>query len=604
MTTPAAQQSTGERGSGLADSRLRVLLTALLLAVAAWSLYLPSAGYGFVYYDDIRVLRDHPDLYGQENVRDNLQAILRTLPREEPLVLRDVSWMLDSRLFGFGEPFGYHLGNVLLHGAVAALLFLFLLDTTRRYGFALATTAAWLALAVHVEPVAWIMGRKDVLSTLFMLLALCAQTRRLGARGWPARGAWYVLTLVFFLGGLLSKINVLSFPAVLYLHAVFFPYLRRERTPGSPFPWRRALGVELLLMAPALLAAAGVYSWYRDSLAQMGLFDRGYTARGLAHLWNLVMVNPMALWLYLRQLVLPQGLSLLYTWPRLLTAYPQWQVVASLATVAAAAAAGGWLFVRRKDLFFYYASFFVLMVPYANLEYIGIWVADRYLYFTSFCLLAIAASLAGEALRGPLPALRVAVLTAAVAFVGVNVVQKLAYLREWRTAETLWQYHITLPHAHATAYENLAAYYYAIARNSGDAARAVAPLRKMEVVVNTGLDQFWPARVGPPPYKTAYLLFLRSLIEEIRGEPETAVETLLLADRTRPRFEATNRNLAYLYARLASETKNRKKRAEYTRASWERFNEFQRLAFRGRPLPPEALREKEALRAQLGIKGP
>src|SRR5438067_4940995 len=127
-------------------------LTAVLLAAVACVLYLPSIHHGFVYYDDVRILKDHPELYGQPHFASDLKAIFNTsLPREEPLLIRDVSWAFDSRLFGFGHPLGYHLGNVLLHGIVVAVLFGFLVGATRRYAFALATTAAWLALAVHTE---------------------------------------------------------------------------------------------------------------------------------------------------------------------------------------------------------------------------------------------------------------------------------------------------------------------------------------------------------------------------------------------------------------------------------------------------------------------
>ena len=50
------------------------------------------------------------------------------------------------------------------------------------------------------------------------------------------------------------------------------------------------------------------------------------------------------------------------------------------------------MFCRHKDIFFYYAAFFVLMIPYLNLAYVGIWVADRYVYFSAFCILAMAVS--------------------------------------------------------------------------------------------------------------------------------------------------------------------------------------------------------------------
>jgi len=117
----------------------RNLLTGLLLLLTAWAIYLPSVKYGFVYYDDVRILRDHPELYGQAHLSADLREIfVAGFPREEPLLLRDVSWALDSQIFGFGNAFGYHLGNVLLHGVVVVLMFVFLQGTTRRYGFALA----------------------------------------------------------------------------------------------------------------------------------------------------------------------------------------------------------------------------------------------------------------------------------------------------------------------------------------------------------------------------------------------------------------------------------------------------------------------------------
>ena len=87
----------------------RNLLTGLLLAILAWAIYFPSTQYGFVYFDDVRILKDHPELYGQPKLAGDLHAIFETgFPREEPLLLRDVAWAVDGRIFGFGNGFGYH----------------------------------------------------------------------------------------------------------------------------------------------------------------------------------------------------------------------------------------------------------------------------------------------------------------------------------------------------------------------------------------------------------------------------------------------------------------------------------------------------------------
>lgn len=600
IPVPAPPSRTAQNANATCpSSRFRSLLSGLLLAVAAWVLYLPSVRYGFVYYDDVRILRDHPELYGQPRLSADLRAIFVTcFPREEPLLARDVTWALDSRLFGFGNPLGYHLGNVLLHGVVVALLFAFLLGTTRRYGFALATALAWLFLAVHTEPVAWIMGRKDILSALFMLLALGAQTRRLTSKSPAGHCGWYVLTTVFFLAGLLSKISVLTFPLVLFLHAILFPYLRGEQPPEAPLQSGRALAREALLMTPNLAISGLIYVWYQRTLAQIGMFDRGYAARGLAHVWNLFMIDPLTLWLYLKQVFLPWGLSVFYTWPSLRPGYPPSQIAVALATVGIACGAGVWLFRRHKDLFFYYGAFFVLMVPYLNLLYIGIWMAERYLYFPAFCIVALACSLASAALRRPHNVMRLGVLTTGALFVAINAFQSLSYQREWRNAETLWQYHITLPRPSPTAYENLAAYYYAVAAEHPEASRMALPVKKMSIVVEAGLAEFWPDRGQPPPPATAYLFFLKSIVEELTGEPEAALASLLTSDRLRPGADATNLNLARLYRNLARAAADPRQRRSYACAARDRFLQYLKLAFRGRLAPTEVRQELAAIEAE------
>jgi len=568
--------------------RHRNLLTGLLLMLAAWLIYLPSVNYGFVYYDDVRILLDHPELYGQAKLSGDLREIFVTgFPREEPLLLRDVSWAFDSRIFGFGNAFGYHLGNVLLHGIVVALMFAFLFGTTRRYGFALAVSIAYLVLAIHTEPVVWIMGRKDILSAMFMLLALCTQTRRLAAENIRAQCGWYLITLICFVCGLLSKISALTFPLVLFLHAILLPYLNGERPPDALFPSRRPLAMEFFLLVPSLVVSGLVYGWYCRTLTQMGIFDRGYTASEFNHLWNLLMVNPLAFWAYVQQTFFPWHLKVLYTWPDLLPAYPTWQMTASLATVAAIIGVGLWLFRRRKDMFFYYGAFFVLMVPYLNLLYIGIWVAERYLYFSVFCLLALALSLVIPALRQPQQILRTGVLILGAAFVTINVFQSFSYQRAWRNGETLWQYHIALPQPSPTAYANLAAYYYADATARQGTPQMALPMRKMEIVVDAGLAQFWPDHRQQPPTDTYFFFFLQSIVQEVKGEPESALESLLTADRLHPKFDSINLNLARLYRKLAGTAANPNQRETYAIAARDRFAEYIALVYRGRAATPE-----------------
>ena len=588
---------TGSEAGG--KSNYRGLVTAVLLALAAITMHLPSIQYGFAYYDDVRVLRDHPELYGQPDLRANLRSIFVTaFPREEPLLLRDVTWALDSGWFGFGNPFGYHLGNVLLHGVVVAVLFGFLLTTTRQYGSSLAIAIGYLVLAVHTEPVAWIMGRKDLLSTLFMLLALWAQTRRLTCPSIAARCGWYLATVLLLVCGLLSKISVLTFPFVLFLHAIFLPYVRGESAPEAPLSYGRNLFREGLLLLPNLALSGLTYIWYQRTLEQMGIFERGYTTRGLGHLWNLLIVDPMVFWSYVSHIFFPWRLSVLYTWPTLQPTYAGSEILASLITVVSLGAIGIWLFRQRKDLFFYFAAFFVLMVPYVNLIYMGIWVADRYVYFTAMFLIAIAVSLGVSALQRPEAVLRITVITASILVLGTNLYQKLSYQKVWRDAEGLWEYHIALPNPSPAAYENLAAYHYAVAVAHVNTPEMDIAMRKMSVVVDAGLKQFWLKREETPPRATWYLFFLQSITQEIEGKPKDARESLLMSDRLRPEFDATNLNLARLDRRLAQNATDPAEKGAYAREAQDRFTTYIRVALRGRPTPVELQGELDAMKAE------
>ena len=585
--------------------RHRNFLTGALLMLTAWVWYLPTVNYGFVDYDDVRILRNHPELYGQKTFAADLQAIFVTsFPREEPLLLRDVSWALDSQVFGFGNAFGYHLGNVLLNGIVVALMFAFLLGTTRRFGLALAVTLAYLALAIHTEPVAWIMGRKDILSTLFMLLALCAQTRRLAVTNYRAQAGWYLATLIFLICGLFSKISVLTFPPVLFLHAIFLPYLNGERLPHETFQWGRGWLKEISLLVPGMMASLLVYHWYRQTLAQMGIFDRGYSAHGLAHFWNLLMINPLVIWIYVQQTFCPWHLQLLYVWPDLRMVYPAWQIAVSLASVTFAGVIGLWWLRYRKDCFFYFSTFFILMVPYLNLTYIGIWVAERYLFFPVFCLLVPACSLVAGISQRPSPILRMAALAMAVIFFVINVFQTIAYQPAWRNSETLWQYHVASPSANPTAYANLAAAYYAEATAHPGMPEMTLALNKMSVVVTAALHQFWPDQTQSPPPETYFLFFLQSLLQEVGGEPQAALASLLMADRLHPKFDSTNLNLSRLYHRLAGTTADLSLRQTYALAARDRFVEYLALVYRGRAASPADQKELAELEAAALVAEP
>jgi hypothetical protein len=262
---------------------------------------------------------------------------------------------------------------------------------------------------------------------------------------------------------------------------------------------------------------------------------------------------------------------------------------------------GVWLFRRHKDKVFYYITFFVLMIPYMSLMGPGFWVAERYVYCSALCLLALASFLVTAALRHSKPIIRIGVSMLLAVFVTNNLVQHFVYQAQWVNGETLWQYHVSLPNPSPAAYENLAGYYYAQAEAHQGTEEAVMLLRKMEIVVDAGLTEFWPDHQQPPPAATYLLFFQKALIQEVNGDPEAALASLLTSDRLHPKFDSTYLNLSRVYRKLAQVTQDPRQRQSYSLAARDRLADYMRLAFSHLSPPPEVRQELAELETQCSM---
>ena len=241
--------------------------------LAAWILYLPSVRYGFVYYDDVRILLNRPAASRADKLvrrfarhfRDRISPGRTVAVARRDLGARQPHFWIRQRVRLSPRQrvasWNRHRDDVHhscweRHGVMVS-----------RWRF---QSRIW-CLGIDTEPVVWIMGRKDILSTLFMLLALCAQTRRLAAGN--RTGQMRVVcghAFLFRLFGLFSKISVLTFPLVLLLHAIFLPYLNGERPSNGVLLWGRNLAKEILLFLPAFAISVLVYEWYRRTLTRDG----------------------------------------------------------------------------------------------------------------------------------------------------------------------------------------------------------------------------------------------------------------------------------------------------------------------------------------------
>jgi Tfp pilus assembly protein PilF len=286
-----------------------VLAGGIAIVLLTLLAYAPAFYAGYIWDDDKHIVEN-------ETLRsaDGLRRIWfepRSIPQYYPVV--HTSFWVEYRLWGL-EPLGYHLVNVVLHAANALLLWLLLWRL--RVGVGLENGAPrrlpgvpWLAAAVfalhpvHVESVAWVTERKNVLSGTFYLAAALALLPLLGLTGEESsrrRRRRYLTGMALFVAALLSKSVTCSLPAALLL------LIYRERGRIG----RR----EVLLTAPMFLLGlvAGLHTAYLERVhvgAEFIDWNLSFVERGL--------IASRAIVFYATKLVWPDPL---------IFSYPRWQI--------------------------------------------------------------------------------------------------------------------------------------------------------------------------------------------------------------------------------------------------------------------------------------
>src|ERR1700722_7590512 len=153
------------------------IAVCLFLALAVWAIYGQTRGFGFVYFDDDEYVFNNPQITQGLSFKAVSWAFTHIHSHNwHPLTT--LTHMFDCQVYGL-HPWGHHLENVLLHGMAAILLFVALQKMTGALWRSAFVAAVFAVHPLHVESVAWIAGRKDVLGGLFLILTLWAYMRYL-----------------------------------------------------------------------------------------------------------------------------------------------------------------------------------------------------------------------------------------------------------------------------------------------------------------------------------------------------------------------------------------------------------------------------------------
>ncbi|HWR97163.1 MAG TPA: tetratricopeptide repeat protein [Candidatus Methanoperedens sp.] len=399
------------------------LLAAALLVLLVLVAYLPATQGGWIWDDDFYVTKnEHLDSAAGLG---RIWLDRRATPQYYPLVF--TTFWVEKRLWGLA-PLGYHLDNVLLHAANAVLAWLIL----RRLGL----PAAWLAAAVfalhpvHVESVAWVTERKNVLSGLFYLGALLAWLRFAPPEApleepHPRRWGVYALSLLLFAAALLSKSVTGSLPAAVLV----ILWWKRGR-----IGWRDVLPLVPFFLLGAL---AGANTAHLERY-KVGTHGPEWALSALQR----TLIAGRALWFYAGKLLWPQ--PLIFTYPRWQVAAPAWWWYAFPAGVAALTFSL-WSLRRRIGRGPLAAALFFGGTLVPALGFVNTYpmrysfVADHFQYLASLGLIALAAGAAGtsvsrRALLHPrLPAVAAALL---LAVLGAATWRQATI---YRSEEALWR---------------------------------------------------------------------------------------------------------------------------------------------------------------------
>ena len=366
-------ETTSPLTAAISYSRQDVLAFVALGLLVIVS-YLPAMLWGGFVWDDNLCIKVDPvrEVSGLQQIWFSPSAL-----EEEhhywPLTY--TTFWLEHKLWGF-DPAGYHIVNVLLHLANTLLLWHLL----RR----LAVPGAWVVAAVfavhplHVESVAWIIERKDVLSGLFYLAAVLAWMRFVE----KPSSRWYACSLVLYAAGLLSKSIVVTLPAALLI----WHWWKQGRLTSTDL-WRL-----VPFFAVGLVITVGDLSFYRSETSA----SLGYS------LAERMLIASHALWFYAGKLLWPSELAVIYpSWDIHVADPLAWgYLVAALALVVAL-----WHFRRQLGrgplagaLFFAVTISPVLgFVDYTYMKYA--FVADRHQYLAGIGVMAVVISSAAYGTR-------------------------------------------------------------------------------------------------------------------------------------------------------------------------------------------------------------
>ncbi len=352
-----------------------VFLIYVTLALTTIVAYGPVRHNEFINYDD--------NIYVTDNVQIvsgfTTKSIVSAFTKPHAANWHPVTWlshMLDCELFGLSS-FWHHTMNLVFHIANTLLLFAIFKKLTDNIWPSAFVAAAFALHPLHVESVAWVAERKDVLSTFFWLLIMAAYIRYAK----HPRLSSYLLVFLLLALGLMAKSMLVTLPLVLLL-IDYWPLGRFQQSTLFRLI-REKIPLFVLSVASSIVTflvqkSGGAVSRIEDIPLGFRVFNA-----------SLAYVK------YIGKMIYPSRLAILYPLPA--KSMPIWQPVFALVLLLAVSVAVVLLARRRKYLLTGWLWYLVTLVPVIGLVQVGVQtIADRYTYVPSIGIFIIFAWGIGE----------------------------------------------------------------------------------------------------------------------------------------------------------------------------------------------------------------
>ncbi len=432
MHRPAETKTRG-RAAGVA------LAAAFLAALITLIVYLPSLKYGFVTWDDPAYV--YKNLYIRSIDPGFIKLVFTTwtVGNWHPLTM--ISLAIDYSVWGV-NPVGYHLTNIVFHAANTFLVGMIATRLVRSGGGALRGNGVVLATLVaallfglhplHVESVAWVSERKDVLFAFFFFLSILAYLGYVSAP--RSRGYYYVASLVAFAFSLMSKPMAVTLPAVL-LVLDFYPL---ERLFDSEGPSLKSVVLEKIpFFVLSAASAALTLSAQTSSGAVAFVKEVPLAARFSVAIRGFIF--------YLYKMAAPLKLAPLYPLPYKSEVFSSWFWASLLIFIAITLFCA--IMVKRKRIFLAVWLFYVITLsPVIGIIQVGTQAAaDRYTYLPSLGPFMLASVGAGYLLT-TLSDTKARLIVSVAIGIAIAVLAGMTLKQEsiWKDSFTLWNYEIRL----------------------------------------------------------------------------------------------------------------------------------------------------------------